>query len=39
MFLRFAGARSFVFNRGLDQRQKAYEAAGKTLPILSKTKS
>ncbi len=29
MFLRFAGARRFVFNRGLDERQKAYEATGK----------
>lgn len=30
MFLQFAGARRFVFNRGLDQRQKAYEATGKS---------
>lgn len=30
MLLRFAGARRFVFNRGLDQRQKAYEATGKS---------
>jgi putative transposase len=30
MFLRFAGARRFVFNRGLDQRQKAYEVTGKS---------
>src|SRR5438105_1948198 len=30
MFLRFAGARRFIFNRGLDQRQKAYEVTGKS---------
>ena len=30
MFLQFAGARRFVFNRGLDQRQKAYESTGKS---------
>lgn len=30
MFLRFAGARRFVFNRGLDQRQKTYETTGKS---------
>jgi len=30
MFSRFAGARRFVFNRGLDQKQKAYEATGKS---------
>ena len=29
-FLRFAGARRFVFNRGLDQKQKAFEATGKS---------
>ena len=28
--LRFAGARRFVFNRGLDQRQKAFETRGKS---------
>ena len=28
--LRFAGARRFIFNRGLDQRQKAFEATGKS---------
>lgn len=28
-FLCFAGARRFVFNRGLDLRQKAYEVTGK----------
>ena len=30
LFSRFAGARRFVFNRGLDQRQKAYETTGKS---------
>ncbi len=30
MFLQFAGARRYVFNRGLDQRQKTYEATGKS---------
>lgn len=29
-FLQFAGARRFVFNRGLDQKQKAFEATGKS---------
>lgn len=29
-FLQFAGARRFVFNRGLDQRKKAFEATGKS---------
>ena len=29
MFLQFAGARRFVFNRGLAQRQKEYESTGK----------
>jgi len=29
-FSRFAGARRFVFNLGLDQRQKAFEAIGKS---------
>jgi len=29
-FLQFAGARRFVFNRGLDQRKKAYDSARKT---------
>src|SRR3990167_11220415 len=28
--LRFAGSRRFIFNRGLDQRQKAFEATGKS---------
>lgn len=28
--LRFAGGRRFIFNRGLDQRQKAFEARGKS---------
>ena len=30
-FLQFAGARRYIYNRGLDQRQKVYEATGKTL--------
>lgn len=30
-FLQFAGARRFVFNRGLDERKKAYESIGKNL--------
>lgn len=29
-FLRFAGARRWVFNRGLDQRQKAFAVTGKS---------
>lgn len=29
-FLRFAGARRFVYNRGLDQRKKAFEITGKS---------
>lgn len=29
-FLRFAGARRFVFNRGLDQRQKIFAVTGKS---------
>jgi putative transposase len=29
-FLQFAGARRYVFNRGLDQRKKAFEATGKS---------
>ena len=28
--LRFAGARRWVFNRGLDLRQKAFEKTGKS---------
>lgn len=28
--LQFAGARRYIFNRGLDQRQKSYEATGKS---------
>jgi putative transposase len=30
-FLRFAGARRFVFNRGLEQRTKAYQKEGKSI--------
>ncbi len=30
MFLQFAGAKRWVFNRGLDQRKKAFEANGKS---------
>ena len=30
LFLQFAGACRWIFNRGLDQRQKAYEATGKS---------
>jgi len=30
-FLQFAGARRWTFNYGLEQRQKAYQASGKTL--------
>lgn len=30
-FLQFAGARRWIFNRGLDLRQKFFEATGKTL--------
>jgi len=30
LFLQFAGARRFVFNRGLDQRKKTYEVTGKS---------
>jgi len=37
-FLRFAGARRFVFNRGLDQRQKAYETTGKNLSNFEQNK-
>lgn len=29
-FLQFAGARRFIFNRGLDQRQKTFESTGKS---------
>jgi putative transposase len=29
-FLRFAGARRWIFNRGLDQRKKAFETTGKS---------
>ena len=29
-FFRFAGARRWVFNRGLDQRRKAFETTGKS---------
>ena len=29
-FLRFAGARRWIFNRGLNQRQKTYETSGKS---------
>jgi putative transposase len=45
LLIRFAGARRFVYNRGLNQRQKIYEATGKSptyydqnneLPILKK---
>ena len=38
MFLRFAGARRFVFNRGLDQRQKAYETSGKSSSYFEQNK-
>lgn len=30
LFLRFAGAKRWVFNRGLDQRKKAFEQTGKS---------
>ncbi len=31
MFLRFAGARRWIFNRGLEKRQSAYQSQGKSL--------
>src|SRR5271166_6084861 len=34
-FQRFAGARRWIFNRGLDQRQKAYETSGKSPPYFA----
>src|SRR5690348_4118081 len=37
-FLQFAGARRYIYNHGLDQRQKAYEATGKTLSYFDQNK-
>lgn len=37
-FFRFAGARRFVFNRGLDQRKKSYEVKGKSLSYFEQNK-
>jgi len=37
-FLQFAGARRFIFNRGLDQRQKSFESTGKSLSYFEQNK-
>jgi transposase len=39
LFLRFAGARRWVFNYGLDQKQKAFEATGKSLSYYDQNKA
>ena len=36
--LRFAGARRFVYNRGLDQRKKAFETTGKSQSYFDQNK-
>jgi putative transposase len=38
VFLQFAGARRFVFNRGLDQRKKLYETTGKSFTYFEQNK-
>src|ERR1700679_4082685 len=37
-FLQFAGARRFVFNRGLDQRRTFFEASGKNVSHFDQNK-
>lgn len=38
VFFQFAGARRYIYNRGLSERQKAYEATGKTLSYFDQNK-